>query len=74
MNQPLNTSSGGRGSSLRLAAVGIEFFSTILGLLVLGYGLDTYLHTSPWLGVSGVVLGMVIGVYRLVVGLRHLDR
>lgn len=74
MSEPHKTPSGGRGPSLRLAAVGIEFFSTILGLLVLGYSLDTYLHTSPWLGVSGVVLGMVIGVYRLIIGLRHLDR
>ncbi|HTW87680.1 MAG TPA: AtpZ/AtpI family protein [Candidatus Binataceae bacterium] len=74
MSEPRNTPSGGRGQNLRLAAVGIEFFSTILGLLILGYALDTYLHTGPWLGVIGVVLGMVIGIYRLIGGLRHLDR
>jgi F0F1-type ATP synthase assembly protein I len=74
MSELRKTTSGGRGQSLRLAAVGIEFFSTILGLLVLGYSLDTYLHTTPWLGAIGLVLGMVIGVYRLIVGLRHLDR
>jgi F0F1-type ATP synthase assembly protein I len=74
MSESRNTASGGRGQSLRLAAVAIEFFSTILGLLVLGYSLDTYLHTTPWLGASGVVLGLAIGVYRLIVGLRHLDR
>lgn len=74
MSELRKTTSGGRGQSLRLAAVGIEFFSTILGLLVLGYSLDTYLHTMPWLGAIGLVLGMVIGVYRLIVGLRHLDR
>ena len=69
-----NPSPGNRGQNMRLAAVGVEFFSTILGLLIIGYGLDTYLHTMPWLGASGLVLGMVIGVYRLIVGLRHIER
>lgn len=74
MNAPRDPSAGNRGQNTRLAAVGIEFFSTILGLLIIGYGLDTYLHTTPWLGAAGVVLGLAIGVYRLYVGLRHLDR
>lgn len=61
------------GQNLRLAAVGIEFFSTILGFIVLGYYLDEYFGTKPALGVSGLVLGMVLGVYRLITGLRQLD-
>jgi F0F1-type ATP synthase assembly protein I len=74
MNESYNTSAKGRRQNLRLAAVGIEFVSTILGLLIVGYILDTYFHTTPWLGVSGLVLGMFLGIYRLIVGLRQLDR
>jgi F0F1-type ATP synthase assembly protein I len=66
--------SSNRGQNLRLAAVGIEFFSTILGLVVFGYFLDTYFHTTPVFGAGGLLIGMVLGVYRLVVGLRQLDR
>jgi F0F1-type ATP synthase assembly protein I len=74
MNESRIPSPRNRAKNIRLAAVGIEFFSTILGLLVLGYVLDSYFLTTPWLGAAGLVLGMVIGVYRLIVGLRQVDR
>ncbi len=74
MNEPRNSSPGNRGQSLRLAAIGVEFFSTILGLVVAGYLLDTYFNLTPWLGVIGLILGLVLGIYRLIIGLRHLDR
>lgn len=74
MTETQHRSPGNRAQNARLAAIGIEFFSTIFGLLVAGYLLDTYLHTSPWLGAAGIVLGLVLGVYRLASGLRHLDR
>jgi F0F1-type ATP synthase assembly protein I len=74
MDESRDTPSGNRGQNLRLAAVAIEFFSTILGLIVFGYFLDTYLHTMPVFGVGGLLLGMVLGIYRLIVGLRQLDR
>ena len=49
--------------------VGLELVaSTVLGA-GLGYGLDRWLGTGPWLLVVGVVLGAVAGflaVYRLV--------
>lgn len=73
MSQDSDTPSRNRQQSLRLAAIGIEFFSTILGLVILGYFLDEYLHTRPVLGASGLLLGMILGVYRLTVGLRRLD-
>jgi F0F1-type ATP synthase assembly protein I len=72
MNESRDRQFGNRGQNLRLAAVGIEFFSTILGLIVFGYFLDTYFHTMPVFGVSGLLLGMVLGIYRLVIGLRRL--
>ena len=40
------------------------------GILVLGglgYALDRWLATSPWLVLSGLVLGIVVGFYGLIV-------
>jgi ATP synthase protein I len=37
----------------------------ILGLGLLGYGLDRWLGTSPWLLLSGLLIGMVVGFYEL---------
>ena len=74
MSDTPHTSPSNRAQNIRLAAVGVEFFSTILGLLVAGYLIDSYFRTSPWFGAAGVVLGMILGVYRLIIGLRYLDR
>jgi ATP synthase protein I len=71
---PPDTPATNRGQSLRFAAIGIEFFSTILGLIVIGYFLDQHFDTTPALGVSGLLLGMILGIYRLVIGLGQLDR
>jgi F0F1-type ATP synthase assembly protein I len=73
LSQESDTPSRNRQQSLRLAAIGIEFFSTILGLVILGYFLDEHFHTTPVLGASGLLLGMILGVYRLTVGLRRLN-
>lgn len=54
----------------RFAAIGIEFFSPILGGSVLGYYCDDYFHTAPWLAVTGLLLGVFLGLYRLIVELR----
>jgi F0F1-type ATP synthase assembly protein I len=58
----------------RFAAVGAEFFSPILGGSLLGYYLDDHFHTAPWLAVAGVLLGVFLGMYRLVVELRDFQR
>jgi F0F1-type ATP synthase assembly protein I len=71
---PPDSSAPNRGQSLRFAAIGIEFFSTILGFIVIGYYLDEYFRTAPALGVGGLLIGMILGIYRLVIGLGHLDR
>jgi F0F1-type ATP synthase assembly protein I len=68
-------SSGQRSPSLwRFVAIGAEFFSPILGGAVLGYYLDRYFHTDPVLAVSGVLLGVALGLYRLVVELRDFQK
>lgn len=49
--------------------VGLELVAATLLGAGLGYGLDRWLGTGPWLLVVGVVLGAVAGflaVYRLV--------
>ena len=63
------------------ATAGIEFVPGIeitaavgdLDVHVLGYFLDEYFHVKPILGACGLLLGMILGVYRLTVGLRRLD-
>jgi F0F1-type ATP synthase assembly protein I len=62
------------GSLWRFAAIGAEFFSPILGGSLLGYYLDGYFHTTPVLAISGVLLGVFLGMYRLIVTLRDFQR
>ena len=61
-------------SMWRFAAVGVEFFSPILGGSLLGYYLDDYFPTARWLAVAGGLLGVFLGMYRLIVELRDFQR
>ena len=42
---------------------------TLIGAIVLlggiGYALDRWLNTSPWLVFAGLVLGVVVGLYEI---------
>jgi F0F1-type ATP synthase assembly protein I len=58
----------------RFAAIGIEFFSPILGGSLLGYYSDGYFHSAQWLAVIGLLLGVFLGMYRLIVELRDFQR
>jgi F0F1-type ATP synthase assembly protein I len=58
----------------RFAAIGAEFFSPILGGSLLGYYLDGYFHMTPVLAISGVLLGVFLGMYRLIITLRDFQR
>lgn len=58
----------------RFAAIGVEFFSPILGGSVLGYYADEHFHTAPLLAVSGLLLGVFLGMYRLILELRDFIR
>jgi F0F1-type ATP synthase assembly protein I len=58
----------------RFAAIGLEFFSPILGGSILGYYSDEYFHTAPALAVTGLLLGVFLGMYRLIVELRDFQR
>jgi ATP synthase protein I len=50
-------------------SVGTVITSNIVGGIVLGYLLDRWFRTAPWLIVTGLVLGTVsafVGIYRIV--------
>ena len=43
----------------------------ILLLGGLGYAVDLWLGTSPWFLISGLVLGIVVGFYALIMAMRR---
>lgn len=54
-----------RKTGLAYAAAFSLFASVVSGLIV-GWLLDRWLATSPWLLVAGLVLGSVAGFYELI--------
>ena len=58
------------GNYLRFATIGLEFFSPIVAGILGGYYLGEYLH-MPWLGLVGLVGGVAVGFYRLIVEVRN---
>ena len=47
-------------------AAAINLFASVVTLAGLGWLLDRWLQTSPWLLVAGVVLGGVVGFYQFI--------
>lgn len=47
-------------------AAAFTLFLTVATLLGLGLLLDRWLHTGPWLLVTGIVLGSVVGLYQFI--------
>lgn len=50
----------------RYAAIGLEFPSTVVGGLFLGYFLDNYLGSFPWFTASFTILALIGAFVRLV--------
>lgn len=50
----------------RLSGIGAELVGSILGLGLLGYGVDAYFDTDPWGLIVGLMLGMVGGMYNAI--------
>jgi F0F1-type ATP synthase assembly protein I len=55
----------------RHVAIGLEFPSTVIGGMVVGYLLDLYFDTSPWLAISITSLAFLGACIRLVQWVRH---
>jgi ATP synthase protein I len=54
-----------RKSGLAYAAA-FALFAAVVGGLVIGWLLDRWLGTKPWLLVTGIVLGSAAGFYELI--------
>ncbi|MGH9834507.1 MAG: AtpZ/AtpI family protein [Blastocatellia bacterium] len=64
-------------SKLALAfSVGTIITSNIVGGIVVGYFLDRWLETKPWMIVTGAILGTIgafLGLYRIMNRLNRSD-
>lgn len=47
-------------------AAGFSLFASVVTLCGLGWALDRWLGTSPWLLVIGLMLGAIVGFYQFV--------
>jgi ATP synthase protein I len=65
MSEEDEQESENRKSGLAYAAA-VALFGSVLTLLGLGWLLDRWLGTSPWLLVAGIVLGSVFGLYEFI--------
>jgi ATP synthase protein I len=54
-----------RKSGLAYAAA-FSLFAAVVGGLIIGWLLDRWLGTGPWLLVTGIVLGAVAGFYEFI--------
>jgi len=68
-------SDGSEQSKLALALTVVTLFSSnILGGILVGYLLDRWLHTGPWMVVTGIILGLASAIIGLVRVLNRLSR
>ena len=58
----------------KYAAIGIQFPSTIFAGLVVGYLLDGYFGTGPWLLVAMAFGGFFVAVAQLIQWVRRLSK
>ena len=58
----------------RYGAAGFDLFGTIIAGSMLGYFLDKWLSTSPYLTLVLMLIAVVVGFVRLIQTLRHFDQ
>lgn len=58
----------------KVGAVAFEFMGTIAAGVFVGYQLDVYLATGPWLVLAMTIAGTAIGFYRMVQVLIRFER
>ena len=61
--EPQSLSENARQSGLAYSA-GIVLFASVAFMLVLGWGADLLLGSSPWGIVSGIAIGALIGFFQ----------
>jgi ATP synthase protein I len=68
-------SDGSEQSKLAQALSVVTLFSSnILGGILVGYLLDRWLKTGPWMVLTGIILGLTSAIIGLVRILNHLNR
>lgn len=55
-----------RELALQMTALGLEFSGSVIGGLALGYYLDRWLGTGPWLVIALTFGGMIAAVVRII--------
>ena len=63
-----------RELAVQMAALGLEFSASVIGGLALGYYLDRWLGTDPWLLVTFTFGGMAGAMVRIVMLSRRFER
>ena len=58
----------------KYGALAFEFLGSIAGGVFIGYQLDRYFGTDPWLVLGMTIAGTVIGFHRMVQILRRFER
>jgi F0F1-type ATP synthase assembly protein I len=61
-------------SPMRFAGVGMELTGAVLGMALIGYGIDRWRGSEPWGVVIGSTLGLVGGLYNIVRTVTRDDR
>jgi F0F1-type ATP synthase assembly protein I len=68
-------SNGSEQSKLALTLTVVTLFSSnILGGILIGYLLDRWLGSDPWLTITGIVLGLTGAIIGLIRVLNRLNR
>jgi len=66
---------GSEQSKLALVLTVVTLFSSnILGGILVGYLLDRWLKTGPWMVITGIILGLISAIIGLVRVLNRLSR
>jgi ATP synthase protein I len=68
-------SDGSEQSKLAQTLMVVTLFSSnILGGIIIGYLLDRWLDTGPWMVITGIVLGLTGGIIGLIRIMSRLNR
>jgi F0F1-type ATP synthase assembly protein I len=60
-------------AAIQLTALGLEFSGSVLGGLALGYYLDQWLETHPWLFLIGTFAGLGAALLRMMQLLKRFE-